>query len=809
MISIKDIKEKDDLLIICPTAYKNKLLESFSNEKILVNTKFMSFSEYKKNYFFDVSVDAYKYLMDKYSLSLNNTKEIISNLIYVEDKKYNVDKLDELVKYKKELEDNNLLIKNSVFLKYLKTKNVLVIGYGRLNVFDLSIIKGKTVEIIEDKEAIKKYIINTFDDIEGEVEFVYNSITDLLIKGVDINKIYILNFNDNYTSYFKRFNTYYGFNIDLGLKKEIIGTSLGQEFILMLNDKTKEEIYEYLVNINDDVAYSLINLLNKYAKYELSEVRKLILDDLKPLSVYKVCKNTVRCVESDYVFNDDEHVFLIGFNDNFPKMKRDVEYITNNLRGLVNMASIEEENALIKLNTRSYLSNINNLTMSYSKTSPFDDFNLQVLFNEEKIEYKQVKMSYEYSDLLNKRKYASMLDDLYKFDIKDDDIEKLYKAYDRNDYLEYDNSFKGLSNQEIDNIKEDINNVSNSSKLDKNKITLSYSSIDNFYKCNYKYYLDSVLGIKDSDSNFAASLGTICHAILQDYFENKKAFNFDTSWFKQLDKFKEKNNKDAFKSNDEIFFSNKIKEELRKDIEIIKKQNENSLLDKCDCENNFTYEVNKDINYTGFVDKVMYKEKDEKMYASVVDYKTSKHISIDRKLMEYGLSLQLPTYLYLLKNAGNYKDKDIEFIGFYIQHLINYDNKYDSDKSLLDKKSESMKLDGISIDELDKVSILDASLSEGEQSSTISKLYVTKSGKLSSRSKNVLYSKEEFNKLIDLVNEKAIFAGNTILNGDFSINPKFIKDKNQSCDYCPYVSVCYRRLKDYVYIKDEEEKEEQ
>ena len=65
-----------------------------------------------------------------------------------------------------------------------------------------------------------------FESIEEEVEYLYNSIFDLLKKGVDINDIYILGATADYESYFKRYNTYYGFKIDVESNDKLVVRSI-------------------------------------------------------------------------------------------------------------------------------------------------------------------------------------------------------------------------------------------------------------------------------------------------------------------------------------------------------------------------------------------------------------------------------------------------------------------------------------------------------------------------------------------------------------------------------------------------------
>ena len=90
-------------------------------------------------------------------------------------------------------------------------------------------------------------------------------------------------------------------------------------------------------------------------------------------------------------------------------------------------------------------------------------------------------------------------------------------------------------------------------------------------------------------------------------------------------------------------------------------------------------------------------------------------MNIYKDIMKYGLSLQLPSYLFLMKYAKNF-NKEIKFAGFYIQHIINYDNKYKQDKTLDQTKAESMKLDGISSNSPDRLMALDLTLAENKKS---------------------------------------------------------------------------------------------
>ena len=47
-----------------------------------------------------------------------------------------------------------------------------------------------------------------------------------------------------------------------------------------------------------------------------------------------------------------------------------------------------------------------------------------------------------------------------------------------------------------------------------NELTLSYSSIDNYYKCAFKYYLNNILKIDEFEETFYTIIGSLFHYVL-------------------------------------------------------------------------------------------------------------------------------------------------------------------------------------------------------------------------------------------------------------------------------------------------------
>ncbi len=760
-------------LIVCSNEYKKSILARFYNEKKIMNVSFLTLEEYKKNYFFDYDYKAIKYLVDNYKLSVKNAKEIIENLYYIEDKKYSNEKLDNLLKYKKELIDNNLLIFNPLFSSYLKQRDVVVKGYGKLDKFNSSLFEN--IEEYENKN--KSYSIVEFSDIEKEVEYVYNAIYDLLNKGVDINSIYLLNVADEYNSYIKRFNSYYDFKIEDRKSNSLYATSFAQEFLNNIKKLDRIDLYNLLIESNNDYSNKLINIINKYVDVELKDVYDFIVEDLKNTNIDNSLENVVKCKNMFTPFNDDDYVFMLGFNDLIPTVKKDNDYISDNLKPLVNMSSIEEENFILKENTRAYLSNIKNLYLSYCISTPFKAHDKQTLLSD--VSYISLDNDNKHSHKLNKNKYSEKLDNLNKYGIKSADLNELYTTYNTNGFNEYDNSYKEFDTK-IDNVK------------------LSYSSMNAYYECAFKYYLDKVLKIKENDTSFMIDIGHVAHETLQKTLKgsnpNDSNPSFDKYWDQAII-----NNKCKFETEKDKYFMDKLKEEIKQDLDIILNQRKLSVFNDADYEKEIVIDVDDHIKFKGILDKVLKYKKN----LCIVDYKTG-NSQINSNLYEYGLSLQLPSYLYLLKHSSEYSD--FKILGYYLQHLINDDNKYDGDKTKTEIKENSMKLDGYTNCDENLIDLLDSSLKENGVSDLIKGLKKNKKdGDFSKLALNKLVSEEDMNDLAALVETKIIEAANNILNNRFKINPKSYDGKDISCAYCTYKDVCYRRNKDYVAYKKKEE----
>jgi len=196
----------------------------------------------------------------------------------------------------------------------------------------------------------------------------------------------------------------------------------------------------------------------------------------------------------------------------------------------------------------------------------------------------------------------------------------------------------------------------------------SYSSVDEYLKCQIRFYYSHVLKIKESSeieiSYDKKDIGNLIHQILEKYFTNKKQYSFK-------DKNKEK--KEIINIAEDIFNSIFSKEIIIEEY-ILKKQILNRLNDFIDflfdqyndisiisCEKE--YKCNYQTSFGNFILKSKIDRIDErKGEIFIVDYKTSTDakkylpynqidkIDFSKNILEWGRkinSLQLPIYIYV------------------------------------------------------------------------------------------------------------------------------------------------------------------
>ena len=758
-------------IYIIPNNIKRDLLLEYSKEKTINNIKYYSLEEVinKFGYYEEKSL---VFLMEKNNYKYNNAKIILSNLRYIDNKKYNNKKLDKLVKIKEDLKD--YYIEDEYFLDYIKDKYVLVLGYDYIDNYSKKILDKINANIEQKEDKDYKHIVYGFNTMFEEISFVASKIRELLDNGIDIKKIKIVNYSNEYNFIINIL--FKAFNININLDNETIySTSICKKYLNEYFDDING--LKDSINLkNDDNLYiynKIIDIINKY-NFEINH-------DIKKEIFINEFKN-IKCNSNKYLnsieikdlnnIKDDEYAFLIGFNEGIiPKIYKDEDYLSDKEKEILGIEKSYERTNIEREITINNIKSIKNLIITYKLRSHFEEYYKSTLI--EDLGYEEIlneKINYNYSNNFNKLVLGKELDNLVKYGEKNNDLELLFNNYSDNDYLTYDNKYKKIDKNKL-------------YKYLKDELTLSYSSIDNYYKCSFRYYLNNILKLDKYEETFAIYVGNLFHYVLSKAFED--GFDLDKEYYGYIDKeltIKEK------------YFVDKLKKDLEFIINTIKKQYSFSEFDKALYENKFS--ISKDsnikVNFIGFIDKLLYKETNNKTLLAIIDYKTgTQELNLNNCI--YGLNLQLPVYLYLSKNSDI---KNVEVVGFYLQKILNNEILKNNKKTYEKQKEDNLKLQGYSIYDEDLIRLFDRTYNQSE---VIKSLGTTKDG---FKSYSKLLTKNQMDELYKLVDKKIDEARDNILNANFDINPKRIGFNNVSCKYCKYKDICFMTEND-VNVLDE------
>ena len=767
---LKNIKNKT--LIIVEDNLKNKILEIIDKQNKLINLKILTITEFYKRYFFDYNKETLYYLCKNYNLSVSNSKMYLDNIKYVINKESNNQNIIKLQEMYQDLKNNNLLIFDNLFKTYLKSFDLIVLNKDNLEPFIINILEefNPTYYNLETKDY-GDIPVYEFKTIEEEVAFVFNQISSLLKKGINQKNIKLMNVTSEYQSFLRRFSFFYNIKISDIEKTSIYATTITKEVLEKIKNKSsKEEILSYLDKYKDkDIYMQIFNILNQfYFLDDLNLAYSLIVDDFKNtyLKEPKYLEEIQILPVNSYLVSEDDYVFLIGFNlENIPKTYKDIDYLNDSLKKELGLFTSLEKNKLEHSTVLKHIKNINNLTITLKLVDPYNTYYPSNLLEELEITKKNTSNINTTSNLYNKIKLTNNLDLMLKYGTKLDDTTTLFNTYQDISYMTYDNTFKGLK------------------KYSSKNINLSYSSLNNYYHCKFRYYIDNILKLNIYEDTFKIYIGNLFHFVLSKIFEPN--FDFDYTYNEFL--------KDKEFSKKELFYLKILKEELKDLINIILNQHSLSGLNKVKLESTINIKFNND-NFKGIIDKIMYKEKDNNTYISLVDYKTGTP-KTDMTNLKYGLDMQLPIYVYLVKKSNIFLNPKI--IGFYLEQILPEKFNYDPKKEYLEIKNDKLKLTGYSINDPYLVSMFDSTY---ENSKMIKGMKMTSKG--FSHYTKVL-SFDAIDNLVIVVETKIKEAFLSIKNGDFTIDPKVIKGENIGCSFCSYSDLCFKTGKDLVYLEEE------
>lgn len=349
------------------------------------------------------------------------------------------------------------------------------------------------------------------------------------------------------------------------------------------------------------------------------------------------------------------------------------------------------------------------------------------------------------------------------------------------------------------------------------EIYTSISRMENFYNCEYKYFVQFGLKLKERMiyGLTPAATGDFYHESLDRFF--KLLFSNELSLVNMTEKerqaFTEKVLQEVFgELRFEILDSsarmNYIRYQLSQTIQkvawALQKQSKNTGLHPLQTEILFgqiagakgipglelPLQNGGRLHVRGKIDRIDTATEQDETWLSVVDYKSSGR-TFDVTEAYYGMAMQLLTYLdvALMDAVRLTGQATVKPAGSYYLHVHNpvLTENEEIEKNTLKKFS----YDGVFVDDPRLLEVLDHSLEAKEQSL----IYPVKKNakdeyQKGSYSKEKFFTEEELHQFMEHNRKNMRLAGEAITSGEIKLNPAY-KDKQRiACQFCPFRSVC-------------------
>lgn len=728
-------------LIITTNYIKKELLLEYSKNNIITSTKIVTKKELEKMLLGEATYEGVFAITKEYKCSANIAKLYMDNVIY---------KASSLKEYYNFLSNNNYITFPDVKYSF---DNILVIN-ETIDNYILEYFKNSNITY-NTKESIYNHEVNYFSSASEEVVFVAEKIIE---SNIDYTNIKLVNVTGEYIKIVKKIFSFYNIPVNIENNISIIKTNSFDKFISILKDT--KNIEHSLELIENSTLYDIVlRYFNKYNFPNIDDnVINIIIDYFKDIYLPETkIINAVECINYKDIYNKDNYYYMFSFDDKALGIYKDEDYLSDLEKTKLGLLTSRNKNILNTKIFKNIYNTTKNLVISFSTQSKFNSYNPNNFIKDNKlIINKNNEITYKYSNKYNKIKLGEFLDLYIKFNEITDSLIKLHSTYEV-PFSSYDNSYKIVEKEVLSY-----------------PVNLSYSSVKNYYECGFKYYVDRVLKLGKHENNLGTIIGNIFHAVLSRMYNED--FNVDTEYEKELSELE--------LLPKEVFFINLVKPELIKVIDFLRSFDKQTSLKSNLCEQEFIVEniIENKVNFKGIIDNIKYNKDNNLMI--LIDYKSGFYESkLDN--LNYGMNLQLPSYLYLMDKCKN----DYKVVGMYISKVL------EPTKLNEIESTKKYKFMGYSTTNLDNLALIDSTYND---SLYIKNLKLGKSG-LSSYAK--VLDEINFIKIKDIAEDKIKEAAKKIVNNEFNINPKVIDNNDISCKYCKYKDLCYKSYENIVELE--------
>ena len=584
-----------------------------------------------------------------------------------------------------------------------------------------------------------------------------------------------------------------------------------------------KESYQVLIDILDEI----VNIFSK-KNLSIEEYYQILKIGLKNSGLGKIPGTQDQVTIGD-VERSRSHkvkaIFIIGINDgSFPSIKKEEGFLGDEDRQILKQDGIELAKGTLEnlyednFNIYKALATAENeIYLSYcSADNEGKSLRPSVLIHKIKKIYPELE---ETSDVVNPKyeitnklaTYEELLENIAKKQ-EGKEVEKIWNTV----YNYY------IKSQEMkQKLKQDLEGINYTNipqnldsnlveKLYGNTLTTSVSKLERYQSCNFSYYLQYGLKLKEK--------------------EELKVQNFDTGSFmhETIDTFFKKVKEQNIKLGDLIADEEKIKEIVNKIIEEELENGKNysfketakykilvrrlkRIISKAlkfiieslvysdfsiegteiEFDKKGKYkpieiplENGKKVEIIGKIDRIDTAMSEDGKYLRIIDYKSSAK-NIDLNEVYAGLQIQLLTYLDAACKEEDLIPAGVLYFGL-IEQMIKADKKI-TEQEIDNKLRENFKMKGLILADVKVIEMQDNNLKNGGTSKIIP-AGITSKGEINKRSTSGVNS-EEFKILQKYIIKTIKEISKEILKGRIELKPYNKKGKTP-CEYCSYKSIC-------------------
>ena len=584
-----------------------------------------------------------------------------------------------------------------------------------------------------------------------------------------------------------------------------------------------KESYQVLIDILDEI----VNIFSK-KNLSIEEYYQILKIGLKNSGLGKIPGTQDQVTIGD-VERSRSHkvkaIFIIGINDgSFPSIKKEEGFLGDEDRQILKQDGIELAKGTLEnlyednFNIYKALATAENeIYLSYcSADNEGKSLRPSVLIHKIKKIYPELE---ETSDVVNPKyeitnklaTYEELLENIAKKQ-EGKEVEKTWntvynyyiKSQDMKQKLKQD--LEGINYTNIpQNL--DSNLVE---KLYGNTLTTSVSKLERYQSCNFSYYLQYGLKLKEKEElkvqNF--DTGSFMHETIDTFFKKIKEQNIklgdltaDEEKIKEIvnkiiEEELENGKNYSFKETAKYkILVRRLKRIISKALKFIIESLVYSDFSIEGTEIEFDkkgkykpieipLENGKKVEIIGKIDRIDTAISEDGKYLRIIDYKSSAK-NIDLNEVYAGLQIQLLTYLDAACKEEDLIPAGVLYFGL-IEQMIKADKKI-TEQEIDNKLRENFKMKGLILADVKVIEMQDNNLKNGGTSKIIP-AGITSKGEINKRSTSGVNS-EEFKILQKYIIKTIKEISKEILKGRIELKPYNKKGKTP-CEYCSYKSIC-------------------